>query len=511
MTAPTQAALVARSVTKAFGGTLALDGVGLIVRAGTIHALLGGNGSGKSTLIKCLAGVYRADGGEVSIAGRTLELADMSPPRARGAGLRFVHQDLGLFDELTVAENFALDSGFPIARGGRIRWAALHEHVTGVLADYDIDVRARDLVGSLRPSQKTMIAVARALADQVATEHVLMLDEPTATLPERESRELMRALRRRADRGQTIVLVSHRLGEVEQVADAVTVFRDGRVAAEHTGPGLRAAEISAMIAGGAFAGLSGGPRPSRPGEPVLVLDRLCAGGVREVSLTVRRGEIVGLAGLAGAGKSTLLRAVFGSRPVTGGTMRLAGRPHAPRSPRDAIAIGIGLVPEDRHAEGILADLTVRENASVPVLSRYWRRRLFMDRRGERLDTAALVTRHAVRTDGIETAVGKLSGGNQQKLVLAARTRRRPALLLLDEPTQGVDVMSRAEIYATLRDLTASGCGILAASTDLDELLVLCDRILLLSGGVVAGEFDPAVHSREEIVSAVLDDTDPTRD
>lgn len=231
--------------------------------------------------------------------------------------------------------------------------------------------------------------------------------------------------------------------------------------------------------------------------------RLSAGGVHEVNLTVGRGEIVGLAGLAGAGKSTLLRAVFGDVPVTGGSMRLAGHPYAPRSPRDGLAAGVGLVPEDRHAEGVFADLTVRENASAPVLSRYWRHRLYLDRRSERRETEALVARHAVRADGIELPVGKLSGGNQQKLVLAARMRRDPSLLLLDEPTQGVDVMSRAEIYETLRDLAARGCGILVASTDLDELLLLCDRILLLAGGTVTGEFDPAATRRDEIASAVL--------
>lgn len=508
-------ALSALGVHKTFGGTAALRGVDLRVRRGTIHALLGGNGSGKSTLIKCLAGVHRADAGEVIVGDRVIPAAHMTPRAARAAGLRFVHQDLALFDELSVAENIAMATGFPVGAGARIRWADLHRRVRRLLADYGIAARPRDSVASLRPSQKTMVAVARALADQEDSEHVLLLDEPTATLPERESQELMGALRARAQRGQTIILVSHRLGEIEQVADAATVFRDGTVLTRRHGAGLSAVEMTGILTGtegpGAGAGVSvakeRADRSRSAAPPVLLARGLTAGPVHDLGLTVHAGEIVGLAGLAGAGKSTVLRALFGLRALDAGAIRLDGGEYRPRGPRHAAAAGVAYVPEDRHGEGIFPDLSVRENATATVLSQYWKRFRF-DWRGERRDTAALITRHGIRTASMETPVGRLSGGNQQKLVLGTWMRRAPRLLLLDEPTQGVDVRSRAEIYDSLREHAATGCGVLVASADLDELHLLCDRVLVLSAGSLVQEIRPASTSRAGLVAAVLRNDTP---
>lgn len=328
----------------------------------------------------------------------------------------------------------------------------------------------------------------------------------------------MQALRLRADLGQTILLVSHRLGEIEEVADQATVFQDGRVSARPGRSGLNAQRISQLLA---CPGLQPG-RPPAPTGPArhpgrrpragtdhatgFRVNELSIGQVRNVSFTVGAGEIVGLAGLAGAGKSTLLRAAFGSRRISGGQMHLGGQPYAPRQPKDAINAGVAYVPEDRHREGLFLDLSVRENFSATVLSSYWRR-FFMDRRQEHRDTGDLIERHSVRTTSAEVPIAALSGGNQQKLVLGKWVRRDPSLLLLDEPTQGVDLKSRNEIYQTLRQLAAGGCAILVASTDLDELLTLCNRILVLEAGAVTREFhDAAVTTRHDLAAALLDNS-----
>ncbi|MBD7996306.1 sugar ABC transporter ATP-binding protein [Arthrobacter sp. Sa2CUA1] len=516
-TPQTAAALAAQGITKTFAGAPALAGVDLTVERGSIHALLGGNGSGKSTLIKCLAGVYQADAGTISVHGESVPARQMTPRRAREAGLRFVHQDLAVFDSLTVAENFALDSGFPTNPVQGIRWRELRSRADELLDFYGISARASDPLGSLRPSQKTMVAVARALADQRDSEFILLLDEPTASLPEDESRELMAALRTRADLGQTIVLVTHRFGEIAEVADDVTVFRDGSVAG--LGP---VAEMTTPV----IISMMSGTDPSRPpapgtpaagtdtrpaappsssdatGAPVFTGSNLTRHPLAGVDLTVESGEIVGLAGLAGSGRSTVLRAIFGDTSLTSGSMTLDGSPHTPSSPADAIRSGIAFVPEDRHRDAAFLDLAVRENASATVIGRYWRR-LVMNLRLERSDTEHLITEHSVRTDGPEAPIGRLSGGNQQKVILARWLRRNPRLLLLDEPTQGVDVMSRQDIYRTLRGLTGQGCGILVASSDLDELVELCDRVLVLVDGRITAEFSPDQAGRGELATAVM--------
>ncbi len=503
------AALAAHGITKTFGGAAALTGVDLAVEKGSIHALLGGNGSGKSTLIKCLAGVYQADAGTISVHGQSVPARQMTPRRAREAGLRFVHQDLAVFDSLTVAENFALDSGFPTNPFQGIRWRELRSRADELLDVYGISARSTDPLGTLRPSQKTMVAVARALADQEGSEYVLLLDEPTASLPEDESRELMAALRSRADLGQTIVLVTHRFGEIAEVADHVTVFRDGSVAglgpvAEMTTPVIVSMMSGETVSSTAIprAATEAAPAPSHSAAPVFEGRNLTRHPLAGVDLSVAPGEIVGLAGLAGSGRSTVLRAIFGDTALTAGSMSLDGRPHKPSSPADAVHCGIALVPEDRHRDAAFLDLAVRENASATVIGRYWRR-LLMNLRLERSDAERLIREHSVRTDGTEIPIGQLSGGNQQKVILARWLRRNPRLLLLDEPTQGVDVMSRQDIYRTLRALAGQGCGILVASSDLDELVELCDRVLVLVDGRIAGEFSPDEAGRGELATAVM--------
>ncbi|WP_138757216.1 sugar ABC transporter ATP-binding protein [Modestobacter altitudinis] len=515
-TAPPGSDVVLRvsALTKRFGATLALDEADLALRHGTVHALVGGNGCGKSTTIKVLAGVHRGDGGRIEVAGQAWDVDSYDPRAGRAAGLRFVHQDLGLFPELSIAENFAFDAGYPTGPGGRVLWRGLHRRVAELLTAYEIDADPRTPVGALRPAQRTLVAICRALQDQEGDEQlILVLDEPTATLPQHESDVLLEAVRRRADNGQTVMMVSHRMPEVLSVCDDFTVFRDGRTVAalvgerptEHdlvrhmTGAAL-ARTIDANVVAGGLDGDDSAPADEQAattratpatdadGEDVVLQVRDLHGGpLRGVDLELRRGEIVGVAGLVGSGRSSLLRTVFGEhRPASGSvTVRdPAGRLHGNGDVRTRMDAGVALVPEDRAGEAAFADLTVRDNISVTVRRRYWRP-WGMSVGRERADANALVTRHGVRAASADVPFTSLSGGNQQKVVLARWLQRTPSLLLLDEPTQGVDVMSRADIYRTVQEAAANGCAVLVASSDLLELCALCDRVLVLQDGRVA--------------------------
>jgi len=476
-------ALEARGVYKRFGGTQALDDASLLLQPGTVHALLGGNGSGKSSMLKCLAGVYRADAGDVRIHGRQISVADMSPTEAHHAGLRVVHQDLGLFDHISIEENFAFDCGFPTGAGGHIEWRVLRRQVADLLEQYGIRARPRDLVGSLRPAQKTLVAIARALRDQTGSEFVLLLDEPTASLPRHESEALLTSLRERAANGQTIAFVSHRLQEVREGADEITVYRDGRVAGTLSGNAPED-DVVGLIAGPGR--LPSAPRPQRRsgttaiGPAVLEVQNVTVGPLRDLSLSVGTGEIVGIAGLLGSGRSTLLDVVFGARRPDSGRVVIDGQELAPGGINASMRRGVAHVPENRLRDAVFASMSVRENASATVIRRFWAGWMRSGR--ERTETGDLNKRFNVKTAGTEAPILSLSGGNQQKVVLARWLRRAPRLLLLDEPTQGVDVIAREEIYGAVRDTAADGCAVLIASSDHEELVAVCDRVVVLADG-----------------------------
>jgi ribose transport system ATP-binding protein len=505
MSAPAGPALLATGVTKRFAGTLALADAALRVRQGTVHALLGGNGAGKSTLVKVLAGVEAADSGQVHVLGRSWPAGHGSPHLAHQAGLRFVHQDLGLFDGMTVAENIALAAGFP-THLGTVRWRRLHRRVADLLDRYEIDAHPAAVMSTLPPVTRTMVAVTRALQDQDGHEYVLVLDEPTASLPEHETHLLLRNLRRRADLGQTIVLVSHRLREVREVADDITVLRDGRVAGTVVARTADEDELVGYIAGRSPA-RDRAPRPV-VGAPVLRIRGLRAGALAGVDLTLHAGEIVGLASLSGREPSALLAALFGAQPVQAGSISHNGRDWRNVGPHQAIRAGTALVPRDRLRDAAFPDMSVRHNASATVLTRYWRRWGF-DVRAERDDTRHLLRSYAVAAPDTEAPLGTLSGGNQQKLLLARWLRDNPRLLLLDEPTQSVDVLARADIHRLVRAAAAAGCAVLIASGDHHELASLCHRVVVLRDGRVVGDLPAATASPDRITHLVqYPDTSP---
>jgi len=461
--------------------------VDLSVRRGEVHALLGGNGSGKSTLIKLLAGVYHADpGGTLEVQGVSADASAWSPAVARGAGLHFVHQDPAVFGALTVTENLAIGHGFQ-TRGGRIDWRASRRRTAEVLARFSLDMHPDTPVGSLRPADRTMVAIARALQDQEG-EHtgVLVLDEPTAALPASEVDVLLDALRRYAAEGQTIVYVSHRLPEVLRLADRITVLRDGAVVATREARGLTESALVELIVGRALDRVF----PSMPAvetdDAVLTVRGLTAGPLTGVDLDLRRGEVLGIAGLLGSGRTELLRALFGDLPVRAGNVQLAGRPYAPARPAQAMAAGVAMVPEDRGADAMFAGMSVRENLSAAVVARYWSGARLQHGR-ERTDAQELVGRFGVRPATDLPPAGTLSGGNQQKLVLARWLRRTPTVLLLDEPTQGVDVNARADIYAQVRAAVQAGTSVLLVTSDFEELAHVADRVLVLREGRITAE------------------------
>jgi ribose transport system ATP-binding protein len=483
-----QVVLRTTGLSKTFAGTTVLRGAELEVRRGEVHALLGGNGSGKSTLIKLLAGVYRADpGGRIEVQGVSASADEWSPTVARSAGLHFVHQDPAVFGALTVAENLAIGRGFVRAAGGRIDWSATRRRTAEVLERFSLQVSPDTPVSALRPADRTMLAIARALQDQEgAHDGVLVLDEPTASLQAWEVDILLSALRKYAAAGQTIVYVSHRLSEVLELADRVTVLRDGEQVATRGTGGLTEEQLVELIVGRGLDRVF----PERQGEVsdevVLSIRELVAGPLRGVSLDLHRGEILGVAGLLGSGRTALLRTLFGDLPVGSGEIRLNGESYAPSRPAGAIKAGVAMVPEDRGAEGLFASRSVRENLSAAVVSRYWSRARLQHRR-ERTDAHRLVDTYSVRPASDAAIAGTLSGGNQQKVVMARWLRRDPAVLLLDEPTQGVDVQARGEIYEHVQRAVAAGTAVLLVTSDFEELAHVADRAIVLREGRVAAE------------------------
>jgi ribose transport system ATP-binding protein len=482
-----------RGVSKAFGGTRALDDVSFSIQHGRIHALLGGNGSGKSTLIKIMAGVYTADEGELEVNGSTLDAASTTPDWARDVGLHFVHQSVGVFPDLSVAENFALGSSYESLRPlPQIPWRRLNRRAEEILARFDVEVSPRTRMGDLRPAMQTMVVICRALQDrddEQASRDILVLDEPTVALPADEVELLLEALRQHAARGQTVILVTHRLDEVLAVASDATFLRDGRHLETREVTGMRREELVERIAGIEHPAPEHQQVPKKTGER-LRIEHLAAGPLKDFSLTANGGDIIGIAGLLGSGRSSLLRSLFGVHPPRAGTVTLDGEKIALKAPADGMAKGIVYLPENREAEAAFADQPVRLNFSISHVSRYWK--LWrLSRGGERRTTKEAVKDFSVATASTESLFSSLSGGNQQKVVLARWMHLEPRLLLLDEPTQGVDVGARAAIHGLIRKAAAEGAVVLVVSSDARELVELCNRVVGINQGVVAGELTGA--------------------
>ncbi len=474
-------ALRVDAVSKSFAETKALNGVSFDVAAGQIHALLGGNGSGKSTLVKILAGVYTADDGDLEVQGVRLPAASMSPSEAERLGLRFVHQQPSVFPEMTVGENLCIGRSFPTGTARNIRWRQLRSRAREVLERFGIEAHPDQPLHTLGPAGQTMVEIARALQDQEGeTQGILVLDEATASLPAPEVELLLAALRRYAAEGQTIIFVSHRLDEVMGVADRVTVLRDGNHIATRPVSELTHDQLVELIVGRFVGNVF--PEAHPPAEHPVVLEAhgLAGGPVRGADFTLHAGEVLGVAGLVGSGRSSLLRIIFGDMRIESGTLELEGKPFAPRAPKQAMRAGVAYVPETR-SDAAFPDMTLAENLSAASVKSYWHGGVLHHRR-EMADTRKLIDLFNVKTSSPLARFGNLSGGNQQKAILGRWLRREPKVLLLDEPTHGVDVGARVEIYATVRRAVDQGAAVLVVSSDFDELAGLCDHVLVMADG-----------------------------
>jgi ABC-type sugar transport system ATPase subunit len=495
-------ALEVRGVTKRFGQVLALDRVDLVARRGAVHALVGENGAGKSTLTKILAGALRADAGELLLGGRPRAFA--SPSQALAAGVAMISQELSLAPDMTVAENVFLGREPRGRLPGTVSPRRMADQTAAIAEEHGFVVDPAARVDRLSAADCQVVEILRALAREAS---VIVMDEPTSSLGRDEARALLAAVRRLRDRGATIIYISHRLEEVVELADDVTVLRDGRVA--HSGPAaaLGVAEIVRHMVGRELTEYYP-PREGEKGGVRLRVEGLStAAGVSGVSFEVRAGEVVGVAGLVGSGRSALVRALAGVDRPRAGAIAFDGEPVALAGPADAIARGFMVVTEDRKRTGLCLDLPAAWNVTLPCLARLGMRR-WLDLRRERALVSELGARLGVRWAGPDAPAASLSGGNQQKLLLARALLADSQLVVLDEPTRGVDIAARADIYALLRELAAGGKAVLVVSSELPELLGVTDRILVMRRGRLAGRVETARTTQEEVMRLAAVDAAP---
>jgi ABC-type sugar transport system ATPase subunit len=496
--------LETRGLHRSFPGVLALDDVDFTVGHGECIGLVGKNGAGKSTLIKTLAGVVAPERGEILIDGEPARID--SPRAARALGLTFVHQHLVGASDLSVAENVELGLGFPRRAGMLVDWRGLRRRAGAALERLGAGIDPKAPLSSLSIADQRLVMIAHALAQDA---RVLVLDEPTASLTEREIERLHTIVRSLVADGVTVIYVSHRLDEIFAICDRVVVMRDGRVVGGAPTGELDRAGLITLITGPMPDDPDAG-RPVRTGHPggegaeeLLRVEGLTSDAVHAASLVLRRGEVLGLGGLVGAGRTELCRLIFGADRARAGTIAVKGVERRIRSPRDAIAAGIVLVPEDRHTQGVVPAFSVRENITLPSLHRFRRHRAVgVAHRGrERASAQAHVESLTIRTPSTESPTIRLSGGNQQKVVLAKWLERDADVFILDEPTHGIDVGGKEEIYRLIDRLVERGAGVILVSSEFSELVRMCDRALVMSEGRVVGELAGDDLTEHHIVDA----------
>ncbi|MFJ4651248.1 sugar ABC transporter ATP-binding protein [Nocardia sp. NPDC088792] len=484
-------------LAKSFAGVPALREVSLDFPAGMVTALMGENGAGKSTLIRILGGDHIPDAGSIELDGAALELT--TPADARAAGIRVIGQEPEIVPHVSVAENVYLGS-LPRRAGRMLDRTALRTRMRADLTrlgfDRDLDP---DMLGSkLTAAQRQMVEIMRALTTDAK---VIAFDEPTSSLSEHETESLFALIGRLRERGLAVIYVSHRMREIFQVADRVAVLRDGALVGVRDTGDTDDQEIVRMMVGRDLSAMFARKRAER-GRVLLEVDAVTTDDVRDVSLTVHAGEVVALAGLVGAGRSELAGALFGDLPIRSGEVRVDGQRVRLRQPRDAVRAGMGYAPEERKAQALLLQRGVRDNITLAVLDRL-RRWRFVRRGAEQQLAAEYVEALRIRTPSLDQEVRKLSGGNQQKVVLARWLARKPKVLILDEPTRGVDVGAKAEIYHIIEDLAETGVAVLVISSELPEVLGLADRIVVMQQGRVTGELDRAEAGEEAILALAM--------
>ncbi len=481
------------SITKRYPGVTALDGVSFSLERGEVHCLLGENGAGKSTLMKILCGAIERDDGSITIDGRHVEID--SPLDALGAGIGIVYQDFKLVPELTVAENIFLGHEPTRSNSPFIQFSKLGESARELLTQLGEEIDPRALIKDITTAQRQMVEIAKALSRNVRT---LIFDEPTASLSDRETANLFAVIRRLKAEGVSIVYISHRLEEVFEIGDRLTVLRDGRFVVTCAAAEADRAKLIRWMVGRELEQEFPEARLTR-GDELLRVEHLSSHEVHDVSFSLHRGEILGFAGLVGAGRTELARLIFGADTRSSGIIVLEGTEIRSRSPQDAIARGVGLLTEDRNQQGLFLHLTVRENISVSNLASLSSRLGFVHADAERQRAEQYSEQLQIKTPSLETNVETLSGGNRQKVVLARWLASQCKVLIFDEPTVGIDVGVKYEIYQLMQNLAAEGAGVIVISSDLQELLGIATRIAVMCNGRVSGVLDRETATQETIL------------
>jgi rhamnose transport system ATP-binding protein len=489
--------LECRKISKSFPGIKALDEVDFRLCAGEVHALIGENGAGKSTLVKILTGIHRPDSGEILLRGKRAELR--SPLAAQAAGISAIHQEAAMFAELSITENIYMGHHQRMRRLPLLSWGAMRKRTRALLADLELDIDPDAQVRSLSVAQRHMVEIVKALSLEA---RIVIMDEPTSALSLREVRDLYAIIRRLRDSGTSVVFISHKFEDIYEIADRFTVLRDGRLAGEGAVSDTKVDEIIRMMIGRSLDQMF--PKTDvRPGRTLLSVQGLSRVGVfNDVSFELRQGEILGFFGLVGAGRSEVMRAVFGIEAPDAGRLLLEGIETAALRPEQAIRKGIAYVPEDRQLQGTILSMNIRENATLPILDRL-AHGSFLDRGRETSVTDEYGSRMEIKASSWEQAAESLSGGNQQKVVLAKWLATRPRILILDEPTKGIDVATKARVHELMSRLAQEGMGIILVSSEMPEILGMSDAIVVMHEGRVTTRFERGEADQEKLLKAAM--------
>ncbi|MGZ9165945.1 MAG: sugar ABC transporter ATP-binding protein [Anaerolineales bacterium] len=490
-----------RNISKSFSGVEVLHHVSFALRSGEVHALLGENGAGKSTLVKIITGVHQPDGGEILLDGKPVHFGGTH--QTRQAGITAIYQELSLFPDLNVAENIFVGCQ-PVTTGGRIDWRKLYADAGALLQSLGVELDLRQKARNLSIAQQQMVEIARAFS---LNARILIMDEPTSSLTLNEVADLFRLVRRLRDEGTSIIFISHRLEELFEIADRVTVLRDGTYVDTKPLKGLTRDDLIRMMVGRTITNLF--PKQDvKAGDVALKVEHLTReGSFWDISFELHKGEILGMAGLVGAGRTNVARALFGVEPATSGRIQLDGRDVAITSSQQAIRLGLAYVPEDRQLHGLIPAMHITSNISLPMLRNFasWG---WMKNNVERKATYDAACQMEVRANNIWQLARELSGGNQQKVVLAKWLATNPRILILDEPTRGIDVGTKAAVHALMSKLASEGMAILMISSELPEVLGMSDRIIVMHEGHMTAQFSRAEATQEKIITAATE-TVPT--
>ena len=482
-------------ITKTFPGVKALDHVSLEVKAGTVHALMGENGAGKSTLMKCLFGIYNKDEGHIYLEGK--EVNFKSSKEALDNGVAMVHQELNQALKRSVMDNIWLGR-YPKTLGVAVNEKKMYKDTKAIFDELGIDVDPKRIMSTMPVSQRQMVEIAKAVS---YNSKIIVFDEPTSSLTEEEVEHLFKIINMLRDRGVGIIYISHKMAEIKRISDEITVMRDGTWVATRPAAELEMSQIIKLMVGRELTNQFP-PKTNKPGEVYLKVEGLTGmyNQLKDVSFVARRGEILGLAGLDSSGRTETLESIFGVRTRKSGVITLDGKPCKNRNAGESIKNGFALLTEERRATGIFGVLNIRENTVISSLKRHKRMGFYLSSKSQKKDTQYYIDALRTKTPTQETKIRSLSGGNQQKVIIARWLLTEPEVLLLDEPTRGIDVGAKYEIYQLILDLALAGKTVIMVSSEMPELLGVCDRIVVMSGGRVAGEVDTANTSQEEIMT-----------